>query len=232
MRRFFSAQIAVLIFVLVCSAQEQTDDSIVAVLDSKWERVRVAGQKIDNNAVAPVRGLTANDKYYQRASRENQPKGVPDPSEETTDGRAAALERSVQQARTTKTDDVNGYRYSVSFRNNSDRKIEVLFWEYRFKEYANPSNVVRRQFLCSLKAKPGEKFDLSATSTLGPSEMISADSLKDSSGKIFEEKVFLNRIEFADGAILQRRDWKIAEVKASVEKATAAPWGKDVCKML
>jgi len=232
MRRFFSAQMAILIFGSFCFTQEQTDESILSVLDSKWERVRVAGQKIDNNAVAPVRGLSPSDKYYQRASRENQPKGVPDPSEQTTDGRAAALERSVQEARTAKTDDVNGFRYSVTFRNNSDRKIEVLFWEYRFKEFANPSNVIRRQFLCAVKAKPGEKFDLSATSTLGPSEMISADSLKDPSAKLFDEKILLNRVEFADGAILQRRDWKMAEVKASVEKVIAAPWGKDLCKML
>ena len=232
MRRFFSAQMAILIFGSFCFTQEQTDESILSVLDSKWERVRVAGQKIDNNAVAPVRGLSPSDKYYQRASRENQPKGVPDPSEQTTDGRAAALERSVQEARMAKSDDVNGFRYSASFRNNSDRKIEVLFWEYRFKEFANPSNVIRRQFLCAVKAKPGEKFDLSATSTLGPSEMISADSLKDPSAKLFDEKILLNRVEFADGAILQRRDWKMAEVKASVEKVIAAPWGKDVCKML
>src|SRR6187399_66881 len=88
MRRFFWAQIAVLIFVSVCFMQEQTDESILSVLDSKWERVRVAGQKIDNNAVAPVRGLAPSDKYYQRASRANQPKGVPDPSEDSTDGRA------------------------------------------------------------------------------------------------------------------------------------------------
>lgn len=232
MRRFFSAQIAVLIFVLGCFSQEQTEESILSVLDSKWERVRIAGQKADSIVVPPARGLTPNDKYYQRASRSNQPKGVPDPSEESTDGRAAALERSVQEARMAKSDDVNGFRYSASFRNNSDRRIEVLFWEYRFKEFANPSNVIRRQFLCAVKAKPGEKFDLSATSTLGPSEIISADSLKDSSAKTFDEKIFLNRIEFADGAILQRLDWKMAEVKASIEKVIAAPWGKDLCKML
>jgi len=91
---------------------------------------------------------------------------------------------------------------------------------------------VRRQFLCASKMKPGEKLELSAISLFGPSEVISADSLKDPDQKLFDEKILLNRIEFADGAILQRRDWKMAEVKASVEKAIAAPWGKDVCKML
>ena len=80
--------------------------------------------------------------------------------------------------------------------------------------------------------KPGEKLELSALSTLGPSEVISSESLKDPTLKLFDEKVFLNRIEFADGAILQRRDWKMAEVEASVKKAIAAPWGKEACKLL
>lgn len=232
MRRQYAVSAALFILSSICLAQEQSDDKFVSVLDHKWERVRVSGQKLESNEAAPMRALTSNDKYYQRASRENQPKGVPDPNEYTTDGRAAAIERSVQESRSVKTDDVNGFRYIASFRNNSDKKIDVVFWEYRFKEYANPSNVIRRQFLCTVKAKPGDKFELTAASTLGPSEVISADSLKDSTAALFEEKIFLNRIEFTDGAILQRRDWKMAEVEASVKKAIAAPWGKEVCKML
>jgi hypothetical protein len=220
------------IFLIPVAAAQDNQDSLVTVIDHRWERVRVSGQKIDNYSAAPVRALTANDKYYQRASRENQPKGVTDPNEYTVDGRSAALEKNVQEARSVKTDDVNAFRYVANFRNESDRKVEIIFWEYRFTEFANPKNVIRRQFLCASKMKPGEKLELSAISLFGPSEVISADSLKDPDQKLFDEKILLNRIEFADGAILQRRDWKMAEVKASVEKATSAPWGKEVCKML
>jgi hypothetical protein len=232
MRRFFWLQILILAFSFAAAAQDQNEDSFVSVIDHKWERVRVSGQKIENNSAAPIRGLTANDKYYQRASRENQPKGVPDPSEYTVDGRSAALERSVQESRSVKTDDINAFRYAASVKNNSDRKVDIIFWEYKFTELANPKNVVRRQFLCAAKMKPGEKFELAAFSTLGPSEVVSAEGLKDSSARLFDEKILINRIEFADGAILQRRDWKMAEVKAGIEKATASPWGKEVCKIL
>lgn len=232
MRRYQALTFTLLAIVSIGTAQEQSDDAFVSVVEHKWERVRMSGQKIEGSATVPMRALTSSDKYYQRASRENQPKGVPDPSVHTTDGRAAAIEQSVQDSRTVKTSDVNGFRYFVSFKNNSEKKIEVLFWEYRFKEFANPTNVVRRQFLCTVNAKPNAKFDLEALSTLGPSDTVSADSLKDPTAKLFDEKILLNRIEFADGAILQRRDWKMAEVKASVEKAIAAPWGKEACKML
>ena len=230
MRRFVTMPMTVVIFAFSCAAQNQ--DSFVSVVEHRWERVRIPGQKLENRTAAPQRMLTADDKYYQRATRENRPKGVADPSEYTTDGRSAALENSVQEARSVKTDDISGYRYVANVKNNSERKIEVLFWEYRFTEFANTENVVRRQFLCSAKMKPGEKLELSALSTLGPSEVISSESLKDPTLKLFDEKVFLNRIEFADGAILQRRDWKMAEVEASVKKAIAAPWGKEACKLL
>ena len=179
MRRHFVVPAALLILSSVFLAQEQSDDKFVSVIEHRWERVRVSGQKIESGTTGPVRALTANDKYYQRASRENQPRGVPDPSEYTTDGRAAAIEKSVEESRTVKTDDLNGFRYIANLRNNSDKKIDVLFWEYRFKEIANPANVIRRQFLCSAKAKPGDRFELAAVSSLGPSDVVSAESLKD-----------------------------------------------------
>jgi hypothetical protein len=69
-------------------------------------------------------------------------------------------------------------------------------------------------------------------STLGPSDVISADSLTNSSGRLFDEKVLINRIEYSDGAILHRRDWKMDEVKAGIKKATSTPWGREVCRPL
>jgi len=225
--------LAVLCFgALFAAGQDQSEDSLVSVIGHKWERLRISGEKIDNAGVPPVRSVINENKMRQRNARENQPKGSFDPNEATVDGRSAALERSVQDSRAVKTDDVNAFRYSASVKNNGDRKIEVIFWEYRFKEFANPANVSRHQFLCSVKIKPGEKFELFANSILAPSEVVSSGSLSDSSGKVFDEKVLINRIEYADGAILQRREWKMAEVKAGVEKATSAGWGKEVCRNL
>ena len=232
MPRYFLLPVLVLVLAAGSLAQDANQDSLISVIDHRWERVRVSGQKIDTGTTAPIRAITPSDKYYQRAARENQPKGVPDPSEYTTDGRSSAIEKNVQDARSAKTDDVNGFRYVANVRNNSDRKVDVLFWEYRFTEFANPKNVVRRQFLCAAKMKPGEKFELSAHSILGPSDVISMDSLKSPDEKLFDEKILLNRIEFTDGAILQRREWKLADVEASVKKLTSGSWGKDVCKML
>ena len=232
MRQYLVFSLALGVLSVSAIAQDQDQDSLVSILDHKWERVRIAGEKFSTGAVPPVRAVIPENKQRQRAARETMPQGAVDPNEYTTDGRSAALEKNVQEARTVKTDDLNGFRYSAHVRNMSDRKIEVVFWEFQFMEIANSSNFVRRQFLCSVKIKPGDKAEVFAYSTLGPSEVISSESLTGNSERLFGEKVLINRIEYSDGAILQRRDWKMKEVEAALKKATSTAWGREVCRAL
>ena len=108
--------------------------------------------------------------------------------------------------------------------------MEIIFWEYRFIELANPANVVRRQFLCSANIKQGDSKELPVFSLLGPSDTLTAESIAKATDKIFDEKVIVNRIEFSDGAMIERRDWKYEDVRKAIERAIATPWGKEVCR--
>lgn len=231
MRSRFLLVVCLIVPASVAAAQDQNSDSPVAVVSFSWERVRIPGQKLDNNTAAPARAMIPENKYHQRTAREQQSKGAIDPNDYTVDGRSAALEKNVQEARSVKSDDVSGFRYVVHVRNDADRKVDILFLEYRFTEFANRNNVVRRHLLCSVKAKPGEKKVLITLSLLGPSEVINAEGAA-GAAQLFEEKVLINRIEFSDGAILQRSDWKFADVKHAVDRVTATSWGKDVCRLL
>jgi hypothetical protein len=107
-----------------------------------------------------------------------------------------------------------------------------VFWEYQFKELSTPTNVVRRQFLCSVNVKPGKERELRAFSVAGPSDVISVESLTDESRNLFEEKVFINRIEYADGSVFQRKDWVYAEMKSRIDRAIRTPWGSEMCRSL
>jgi hypothetical protein len=224
------------IFVLLvapcCFAQTPPQNSPVTILESSWQRSRHAQKKPDGSDVGPARGMTSDNKYYQRTARENQTKGAIDPNEYTIDGRSAALEKNVQEARTPKIDDITGYLYLANVRNDGGKKIEVIFWEYRFTELANPANVVRRQFLCSANIKPGEKKELVVFSQLGPSDVISAESLAKATDRLFDEKVFVNRIEYSDGTTVQRGAWKYDDFRKAIDRATSTPWGKEVCRGL
>jgi hypothetical protein len=49
---------------------------------------------------------------------------------------------------------------------------------------------------------------------------------------LFDEKIEINRIEFADGAVIQRNGWKLEDVREAVKRATEKPWVKDTCRPL
>jgi hypothetical protein len=40
----------------------------------------------------------------------------------------------------------------------------------------------------------------------------------------------INRVEYADGSILQRKGWNFAEMKSSIERAIKTPWGAEMCR--
>lgn len=217
--------ILVLLIAPYCFAQDP-----VTILDFSWQRARLAARKVSNDDVTPARAMTPDDKYFQRTIRENQSKSTVDPRENTIDGRRDALEKIVQESRTAKPGDTNGYTYLANIKNDSPKTVTVVFWEYRFTELANPANVVRRQFLCSANLKPGDKKGLVIFSTLGPSDVIDAESLAKATDKLFDEKVVVNRIEYSDGTLRQRGNWKYDDFQKAIGRATSTPWGKEVCR--
>jgi hypothetical protein len=83
--------------------------------------------------------------------------------------------------------------------------------------------------------KNGERKSLAIFSLLGPSDVIDVESLaksREKNEKLFNEEVIVNRIELADGNILQRPTWKFSDVKEGVARATSTPWGREICRAL
>lgn len=138
----------------------------------------------------------------------------------------------MQEARTPKPKPVDGLAYRVKVQNAGRKVIDVIFWEYQFKETANPKLVTRQQFLCGAGIKPGKEKELQAFSVSSPGDVISVDSLAKKSDNLFVEQVVINRVEYADGTIWQRKDWNFAEVRLGVARATATPWGAEMCRGL
>ena len=141
------------------------------------------------------------------------------------------MDKAVRDARTQSVE-VEGYDFRVKLQNTGAKAVEVLFWEYQFEETANPSNLTRRQFLCGVQIKGGKGRELQAFGGSGPAGAISAESLAGKAANPFAERVVVNRIEYADGTIWQRRDWNYAEVRASIQRAVSTPWGAEMCRAL
>jgi len=225
-----------LLLIFVSPAQTPAPEaSSVTVLGFKWSRTHQTLKAADPTAagVTPAPAMISANKNFQRNARINDPAGVRDPNQDTLDGRAAALEKIVQESRTPAGRSVDTFAYLARIRNSSPKVIEILFWEYQFIDAASPANVTRRQFLCGVRIKPNKEKELQAFSLSGPSDVISVGSLANSSGNIWQEKVLINRVEYADGSTWQRKDWNAAEIKLGYQRAMATPWNPaEMCRGL
>jgi len=54
--------------------------------------------------------------------------------------------------------------------------------------------------------------------------VISVGSLSNKDGTLFQEKALINRVEYSDGSIWQRKGWNFAEVRAAYNRAVGTPW--------
>ncbi len=210
------------------------DGSSLTVLSHKWSKTRQVMERPEAQGTGPALqpAMIPANKNYQRNVRINDPAGARDPNADTTDGRAAALEKIVQESRRPQEKPVDAFAYRVKLQNASNKLVDILFWEYQFIDSANPATITRRQFLCGVAIKPGKDFEVKAFSLAGPSEVVHVDSLAKDKENPFQEKVVINRVEFADGSIWQRKDWNFAEIRLTYQRAIATPWGAEMCRGL
>jgi hypothetical protein len=206
------------------------DAPAVAVLSFKWTRIRKTEKKTADGII-PAREMIADNKTYQRNARVNQAVGQRDPNEDTVDGRSAAIEKIVQEARTPPPKSLDTFSYEARIQNGSKKTIDVVFWEYQFFYEKSPLSPTRRQFLCGGGIKPGKEKDLQASSLSGPSDVVSVETLGDGSGKHSLEMVLINRVEYADGSIWERKGWKFSEISRALKLALATPW-TEACRAL
>lgn len=201
------------------------------VTKSNWQPTIQKGKASDAPQTGPARQIMVEDTIGPRTSREFRTDHPENPSDQSPDGRRSVIEKNEQEATTPQPTDIKGFIYSASVRNDSTKTVKVVFWEYTFADKSEPKKVVRRQFLCAVNIKKGAELELKAFSTLGPTETINANT-EGQKEKQFDETVRVNRIEYSDDDILQRGDWKFADVKAAVERATSKPWYKEICRPL
>lgn len=225
-------RIVLIVFCLLFVAPTCLSQGPLTVVRSGWRPALVKGQKVETPRTGPARLITSEDTMIARTNRQARTDHPENPSDMTPDGRRDAIESNEQEAEDPQPADVSGFVYTTTVKNESTKTVTGIFWQYEFAEVAHPADVVRRQFLCSVKLKKGAQIELSAFSTLGPTDTVSAAALASKKEAQFTEKVQVNRIEFSDDEVLQRGNWKFEDVKDAFARATATPWGKENCRPL
>lgn len=216
------------------ATNSNNDGSPLKVVSFKWSRARRAVETPpdDANATVPARAMIPQNKNFARNARVNDPAGARDPNADTIDGRSEALEKSVQDSRNVKPKTTEGYAYRIKVQNPTAKAIGIVFWEYQFQDPTDPSIVARRQFLCGVDIGVGKSKELEGFSLSGPSEVVNVGTLANKTENPLKEKVLINRIEYADGSIWQRKEWSLNEVKASYERVQREQWTPGTCKGL
>ena len=208
------------------------DGSAVVVVGFKWSKSRQVPEKLAPVVSTAAPAMIPENRNYAKNARANNPTGARDPNEDTIDGRHAALEKINQEAQTPSGKAVDGFAYRAKIQNASTRVIEIVFWEYQFTDPANAAIMTRRQFLCGVNIKPSKDKELQAFSVSGPSDVVSVQALANNSGNAFQERVVINRVEYADGTIWQRKDWNFGEIRLGYKRAVGTPWGAEMCRGL
>ena len=223
--------LSLLLTLFVSQSQIATNEgSPLTVTSFKWARARRTAPTTSVEGDSPARAMIPQNRNFARNARINDPQGVRDPNGDTLDGRSAAIDKSVAEARTPKADPVDGYVYRSKVQNTSTKLIEIVFWEYRFTDPADPNLMSRRQFLCGVNIPAGKGKELEGFTRSAPSDVVDVKTLESASK--FTESVLINRVEYADGSIWQRKDWNLTEVKDNYERVLREPWSPGMCKGL
>ena len=228
MKRLFPILLSLLIPYQLPSSNE---DSPLVVVSFKWARARRAVELPPEEGNAPARAMIPQNRNFARNARINEPMGARDPNQDTLDGRSAAMEKNVAESRASKPKPSDGFAYKIKVQNPGTKVVEIVFWEYQFHDPADASLVARRQFLCGVNIAAEKSKELEGFSLSGPS-VVNVNTLANKAENPFKEKVLVNRIEYSDGSIWQRKDWNLAEVKASYDRVLREQWVPGMCKGL
>ena len=111
-------------------------------------------------------------------------------------------EQATAKARQTAPPD-DGYRYVVKLRNNGNKVIKSIDWDYLFLDPDNNAVVSRHQFTSDDTIKPGKSKEISVLYLIPPVQTVSAKMLSKKKLANFKEQVVLMRIQYSDGSVWQ-----------------------------
>jgi len=96
---------------------------------------------------------------------------------------------------------VNGYLYQAQVKNVVDKTIKGLQWSYVFSDSQKQQEVVRHQFYSRTQIRAGETKKVAAFTRGAPPGVIDAKEVSKNSGKVGNESIVIERVEFADGTV-------------------------------
>lgn len=201
---------------ITCGQCYAQDKSPLSVISFSWSRyVTALDAEPEWRNPVPTRQQQIDDKERQTVER-----GYGDLI------RSRDLRKVERDARRGSAKEGDLFSYSVRVHNTDAKVVKNIYWEYVILESENPQNQASRQFFCAAKIKANGRARLHVISSSIPrTKAISAKALAEPKNA-FEEKVVINRIEYADGSSWQREGWDFQNpAAAEMSKRQRLPGG-------
>ena len=93
------------------------------------------------------------------------------------------------------------FTYQLLIRNESQKSIRAVDWEYTFLDPETQSELARHQFRTEEQVRPGKRKTLVEYSTSPPTRVISVKTLSQPEPDRFIEKVTIRRVTYRDGSV-------------------------------
>jgi hypothetical protein len=98
-----------------------------------------------------------------------------------------------------------GFLYKASVKNNSEKTIKAIDWDYVFFDTENQVELGRQQFRSEEKISRGKTKEMKVFILNPPTQTISVNALNKNERDGLGERVELMRIEYSDGSLWHRQ---------------------------
>lgn len=191
---------------LVCAAGQpivaQDSEGPLAVIKFGWEKERIRPMP----SMAP---LASQDELIQQSRREQQIATARNAQQKGTSSRLESQNTNHQQAKVKAQQTElprDGYRYKVTLRNNGDKTIKSIDWDYYFVDPATNQELSRHQFTSDETIKPGKSKEVTVLYLRAPVKTLDARSLTKREKASLVGHVVIARLQFYDGSVWQQKD--------------------------
>ncbi len=195
--------LSLLLSLLLCAsapaAPPRQEGAAVEVLSFSWTKERIRQRP----SMLP---LVSQEELIRQSRSEAQLAAARNAANRGAEGRTETQiknhEDATAKARRTNAPE-DGYRYTVKVRNDGQKTIKSVDWDYLFIDPTTGREAARHQFTSDETVKPGKTKELTVLYLTPPVKTVSARTLSKKEPMPFQERVILARILYSDGSVWQ-----------------------------
>ena len=140
---------------LSAMASSQDPGSGIAIVKYSWEKETI-------RRTASMASIASQDELVQQSQRDRQMAAARNTSDRLVATRIERENEMRDQAKVKANQrrSIDGYRYRVTLRNDGDKTIRSIDWDYVFIDQAAQQLVARHQFTSDETIKPGKTKEI------------------------------------------------------------------------